>query len=109
MKEWMVWVLLAAVVLLALVPLRGPVHPPAPQLSFTIKAEKTKLLVGEPSENPNADRAMKLEHDLGAANSDSALDVLIPYSVTISSRWRARPFSLIPQGLRYGSLDRLAG
>jgi hypothetical protein len=48
MKEWMVWVLLAAVVLLALVPLRGPVHPPAPQLSFTIKAEKTKLLVGEP-------------------------------------------------------------
>lgn len=48
MKEWLVWVLLAAVVLLALVPLRGPVHPPAPQLSFTIKAEKTKLLVGEP-------------------------------------------------------------
>jgi hypothetical protein len=48
MKEWIVFVLLAAVVLLALVPLRGPVHPSAPQLSFTIKAEKTQLLLGEP-------------------------------------------------------------
>ncbi|MCL6641859.1 MAG: hypothetical protein K6T71_00840 [Candidatus Bipolaricaulota bacterium] len=48
MKAWMVLVLLAVVVLLALVPLRGPVQPPVPQLSFTLKAEKDKLLVGEP-------------------------------------------------------------
>jgi hypothetical protein len=70
MKEWLVWVLLAAVVLLALVPLRGPVHPPAPQLSFTIKAEKTKLLVGEPLKlkmrvrNETKDE-LKLEFHLG--------------------------------------------
>jgi len=34
MKEWLVWVLLAAVVLLALVPLRGPVHPPRASTFF---------------------------------------------------------------------------
>ena len=52
MKAWMVFVLLAVVALLALASLRGPVggpvQSPASQLSFTIMAEKAKLLVGEP-------------------------------------------------------------
>ncbi len=51
MKEWMVFVLLGVLVLLALVPLRGlvrgPVQPPE-KLEFVLATNKTTFLVGEP-------------------------------------------------------------